>query len=95
MNKSNFYHAVYALLAQAAVWLLTGDLLSGAMVGTAFFFGREMTQYQTRLAASGTHITMQNPLLLFCFWRWGSDSVLDVASPALVTFSIWAIANGA
>jgi len=92
MNASNLYHTAYALLAQGMVWVLTGNLLAGAMAGTCFFFGREVAQYQASLATKGVYVTMKNPLELFKFWRWSCDSLLDVALPAIATLVVWRFA---
>ena len=44
MNRSNFEHAGFALLIQGVVWLLTGNLLAGALLAIGVFFGREHAQ---------------------------------------------------
>lgn len=48
MNKTNFYHAIYALVFQAIIGFLTGNWWAGAAAGAFFFIGREHTQAEYR-----------------------------------------------
>lgn len=42
MNETNFEHAIYAVLLQIAVGVLTGNWWIGAAAGVFFFLGREL-----------------------------------------------------
>jgi hypothetical protein len=83
MNRSNFEHAGFALLMQGAVWLLTGNLLAGALLAIGFFFGREHSQAEYKAINTdfdGKRANMPwyagfNPKY------WSKDSVLDLALP--------------
>ncbi len=44
MNRTNLYHAAFALAMQAGIGLLSGDWWTAAAFGMAFFLGREVTQ---------------------------------------------------
>lgn len=83
MNRTNFEHVGYALLMQGVVWLLTGNLLAGAMLGVGFFFGREHAQVEYKAINTdfdGKRANMPwyagfNPKY------WTLDAVLDVLFP--------------
>lgn len=87
MNSTNFEHAIYALLAQLAVGILTGDWWAGAAVGTVFFLGREHAQSERKLAGAAG-VSALNPLVGFQVWRWSRDSQLDLLFPAIATLAV-------
>lgn len=43
-----FQHTIMALVAQAAIGLLTGNWWAGAALGSAYFIGREIDQAEYR-----------------------------------------------
>lgn len=74
MNGTNFEHAAYAMLMQAAIGLATGDWWSGAAFGGAFFLGREHAQAQ--------HAYQLGDFSAFDLRRWSIDARLDLLFPA-------------
>lgn len=74
MNRTNFEHAVYALLMQTAIGLVSGDWLAGACFGIAFFLGREHAQAQRAYGLGD--------FAAFDMRRWSLDSRLDLIFPA-------------
>lgn len=85
MNETNFEHAIYALLIQVAIALLSGNWWLGAAAASFFFLGREHAQFERRLVVGGAPIAGLNPLAGFQFWRWDLDSKLDLAFPVVAT----------
>jgi hypothetical protein len=81
MNKSNVEHAVFAVIMQLTVYLLTGNIVAGACFGYAFFLGREHAQFEYKLTGGGP-VGNLNPLAGFAFWKWGKDAQLDLLFPA-------------
>lgn len=81
---------------QGVVWLLTGNLLAGAMLAVGFFLGREHAQAEYKAINTdfdGKRANMPwyagfNPKY------WTLDALLDVAFPtaaviAVLLLSIW------
>ena len=88
MNSSNFIHAGYALLMQFIVWLITGDLLAGAMLGVGFFAGRAHSQAEYRSIEQfygGKRANLPNEFVAFMPRAWDLDSVLDLVFPIIAT----------
>lgn len=84
MNRSNFEHAAWALLFQIITAIITGSWLAGALVGAAFFLGREHAQRQATLArAEGLSVKDLNPWEGFDFGSWSRDSQLDLLMPVV------------
>lgn len=81
MNETNFEHAIYAVLLQIAVGVLTGNWWIGAAAGVFFFLGREHAQFERKLAVAGGTVGTLNPLAGFQLWKWSLDSQLDLAFP--------------
>lgn len=75
MNYTNFEHAFYALLMQAAIGLTTGDWFAGACFGVAFFLGREHAQAQRKHNLGD--------FAAFDMRRWSLDSRLDLIFPVI------------
>ena len=88
MNKTNFTHALWALLMQAAVGLPTGDWFAGALLGGGFFVAREHAHEQVDIQRrTGVAVAAQNPLLGF---KWTStDRILDAAFPVAAVSAVW------
>lgn len=88
MNETNFEHAIYGVLLQIAVGLLTGNWWIGAAAGAFFFFGREHAQFERKLAGAGGTVGTLNPLAGFQLWKWSLDSKLDLAFPVAATLLV-------
>lgn len=96
MNVSNFIHAGYALLIQFVVWLITGDLLAGAMLGVGFFLGREHSQAEYRSIEKfygGKRANMPNDFVGFMPRAWDLDSVLDLVFPIIAVSVVCVVAS--
>jgi len=89
MNRTNFEHAGYALLMQGVVWLLTGNLLAGAMLGVGFFFGREHAQAEYKAINTDFGGKRANMPWYAGFKPkyWTLDAVLDVLFPTAVVIA--------
>lgn len=77
MNRTNLEHLTIALIIQGAGWLLCGGLISGALLATGIFIGREHAQREYKLG---------DPSLLVGYealdvWRWTTDAQLDLLLP--------------
>ena len=70
MNRSNWEHVLYALLAQAIVGLVTGSLWIGAALSIGFFAGREHAQREYQIT-EGYPVGGLKPWE--GFRGWGSD----------------------
>jgi hypothetical protein len=83
MNRSNFEHAGFALLMQGAVWLLTGNLLAGALLAIGFFFGREHSQAEYKAINTDFGGKRANMPWYAGFKPkyWSLDAALDVLFP--------------
>ena len=84
MNISNFEHVLYALLIQAAVWLLTRSWVLGAVLVTGVFIGREHAQREYN--AGG--LSKLSPWEAFNIWDWSLDAQLDLALPVLAVLMV-------
>jgi len=73
MNKTNFEHALYALLMQLSIAIPTGNWWAGAAFGSAFFLGREHAQAQRTYNLGD--------IAAFDIRIWSLDSQLDLAFP--------------
>ena len=95
MNKTNFEHAGYAVAMQLSVWLLTGNLLAGALLGIGFFLGREHAQAEYRAIEKFYNGKRANMPWYggFEFRAWSLDSVLDFVLPIVATLSTIGIIN--
>lgn len=81
MNKSNIEHLVFGLIAQAAIWIVTGSLWLGFAFVTGLFLGREHAQFE---------YTLNDPPKIkrhkaLAFWKWSTDAKIDFALPVLIT----------
>lgn len=92
MNLTHLEHAVIALVMQAVIGLLTGNLWVGAAFGAAFFIGREHAQAEERyIEANGgrRYTTPQSPeWAVFNLTWWNSDSLLDLIVPTLTVVAV-------
>ena len=84
MNRTNLEHLTIALIIQCAGWLLCGDLISGALLATGIFIGREHAQREYKLG---------DPSLLVGYealdlWRWEMDALLDLLIPVV---GVWGV----
>jgi len=78
---------------QGVVWLLTGNLLAGALLAIGFFLGREHTQTEYKAINTdfdGKRANMPwyagfNPKY------WSLDALLDVLVPTVVVVAFWLI----
>ncbi len=86
MNASSLAHAALALLAQAAIGLLTGNWWAGAAFGGAFYFGREVAQYESdQLKLYGFRGGEDGMPWYegFKLTQWSSDAKFDLAVPVV------------
>ena len=82
---------------QIIVWLLTGNMLAGALFGAAFFVGREHTQAEYR-AINRNFAGKRSAMPWYEGFKptyWSLDSVLDLLFPviavSLVTVIYWKV----
>lgn len=86
MNRTNFEHAAYAMLIQAAIGLITGDWFAGACFSVAFFLGREHAQAEERYIKANGGVRANAKWPEFGALQpklWNIDSVLDFVAPAV------------
>jgi hypothetical protein len=95
MNRSNFEHAGFALLMQGAVWLLTGNLLAGALLAIGFFFGREHSQAEYKAINTDFGGKRANMPWYAGFKPkyWSTDAKLDTLFPAVFCAMVYFINN--
>jgi hypothetical protein len=93
MNRTHFEHAGFALLMQGAVWLLTGNLLAGALLAIGFFFGREHSQAEYKAINTDFDGKRANMPWYAGFKPkyWTLDALLDVLIPTVVVVAFWLI----
>ena len=87
MNRTNFLHALYALLMQAAFGILYGDWWMGAAFAVAWFISREHAHRQNDIAdVTGVPVPKQNPLKGFS--GWSLDAKLDALFPLIACAAV-------
>jgi hypothetical protein len=84
MNHTNWEHAIFALIGQIVIFLITGSWWLGAIGASGFFLGREHAQFEYKIGNPST----LNPLEGFQFWKWNLDSKLDSLFPVVSTFGL-------
>lgn len=93
MNITNLYHTLYALLIQAVVLTIGGNVLVGASAGSFFFIGREIAQAEYRWIkqfGKGKRANMpETGGLDWRVWRGEYDAIFDWLLPSVV---VWAVA---
>lgn len=87
LNRTHIEHAAYALLMQAAVALVVGDLWLGAAFGAAFFVGREHAQAEARVPP-GTRMPELEALRAR---YWSVDAMLDWIAPLVAVVAAAAL----
>lgn len=85
--KTGIQHGVMAVVIQAIVFVVLKDLIAGALVGSALFYGREHAQAQYKLANGKSVKTLKwsdgaNPV------AWNLDGKLDFGIPVAMTFAV-------
>ena len=95
MNRTNFEHAGYALAMQGALWLLTGSLLTGAVLAIGFFFGREHAQAEYKAINADFNGQRANMPWYAGFnpKYWSLDAVLDVLLPTAAVLAVFLFAK--
>ena len=89
MNASSLAHAALSLLAQAVIGFTTGNWWAGAAFGGAFYFGREVAQFETsRLSYFGKRASLGSDEGMpwyegFKLAEWSADAKFDLAVPAI------------
>jgi len=89
VNPSNFAHAFLAVLAQVLIGLTTGNWWAGAAFGGAFYFGREVSQFETgRLKYFGKRASLGSDEGMpwyegFRITQWSADAQFDLLVPVL------------
>ena len=81
MNRTNLEHAVYALIIQIAIGLLTNNWWAGMAAGSALFIGREHAQREYQIG----NPSKLKPWQGFDIHRWSLDAQLDAAFPIIAT----------
>jgi hypothetical protein len=78
---------------QGAVWLLTGNLLAGALLAIGFFFGREHSQAEYKAINTDFGGKRANMPWYAGFKPkyWTLDALLDVLAPAVIVIVVWLI----
>ncbi len=87
MNRTHLEHALFGLMMQVAVGLLTGNWWAGSTLAIGIFVGREHAQAEYRwIETFGSHRRAYMP-----WWGgfdlrvWKADAWLDWIFPAIVT----------
>lgn len=87
MNLSNILHALLALIAQSVIGLSTSNWWAGAAFGGAFYFGREVAQFEAqRLLDFGKRAALFDSEGMpwyegFKLTRWSRDAWFDLICP--------------
>lgn len=84
MNSSNFLHALLAAIIQIVLGLVTQDWFLASAVPVALFIGREEHTYEVD---SGLGRSLKG----FAFWKWSTDSQLDVLFPIAAVVIIYTV----
>jgi len=87
MNSSNLQHALWAVLFQVPLGLVTGNFWLGVALGSGFFLGREVAQREYKLTNGGS-VKGLKPWVGFDILKWGLDAKLDLAFPVLATVAV-------
>lgn len=85
------HHADIALAIQLAIWLVTGDLLLGAVAASMYFIGREVAQAEERCIGLFYNSKRANAPI-WCGFEpraWNKKGLLDWIVPTLVCFIIY------
>jgi hypothetical protein len=95
MNRTNFEHAGYALVMQGALWLLTGSLLTGAVLAIGFFFGREHAQAEYKAINTDFNGKRADTPWYAGFnpKYWSLDAALDVLFPTAAVLAVFLFAK--
>jgi len=91
MDITPLTHGLLAVVLQALTaaccwrWFKGRALTVGAIAGSMFYFGRELTQHEAKIARH-QHISVVDsfPQGLY-LWNWSLDALLDLAMPILFT----------
>lgn len=94
MDITPLTHGLLAVVLQAITaaccWRRFGSRawVVGAIAGSMFYFGRELTQHEAKIARH-QHISVADsfPQGLY-LWNWSLDSLLDLAAPILFTTAV-------
>lgn len=84
MNRTNFEHLFVALIIQAIVFLMIGNLWWGVVLAGAIFFTREHAQREYKLGDPSKLVGYE----AFDVWRWKLDPVLDFVVPVAGTLAV-------
>jgi hypothetical protein len=85
MNRTNFEHAIYALLMQLPFGLL-GHWWMGAAFAIGFFLGREHAQVQHEIQDATSYdeaYGIEGDFAAFKVWKWSLDAQLDLLLPVV------------
>ncbi|EHL7589010.1 hypothetical protein DU292_08230 [Escherichia coli] len=93
MDLTIIGHALAAAVIQVVVGMLTGDYLTGGLIGCTFFFAREHTQAEYRYIAEfcGGKRERMPWYGGFLPKAWNIASVFDFAAPAFLCFLIYIV----
>ena len=87
MNASNFQHALWAVLFQVPLGLVTGNFWLGVAFSSGFFLGREVAQREYKLTNGGS-VKDLKPWAGFDILKWGLDAKLDLLFPVVATVAV-------
>lgn len=87
INRSHAEHSLIAVVVQLLLWPLFGGIAAGA-IACAVFLGREIAQHEYKGGGP-----KRVSLLYGLFHHWSTDSILDVAAPAVACASIVVLAR--
>lgn len=94
MDITPLTHGLLAVVLQvitaACCWRWFGGraLTVGAIAGSMFYFGRELTQHELKIARS-QHISVVESFPQGVYlWNWSLDGLLDLAMPILFTTAV-------
>ena len=93
MNRTNFDHAVIAVIIQFALWPILG-LYSSGIFAVAVFIGREYAQVEYKVRDdTGISLTNMMPWHIMKMKYFTLDGFLDWFIPAIFCFCIAALAG--
>ena len=83
-------HTFIALFIQGLVWLLTGNLIYGALLAIAYFYGREFAQAEYRwMDANNTNRSAMPWYVGFDIRNWTYDALVnDFVLPSIAVICV-------
>ena len=91
MNRSNWEHVAIALLVQALVGIVSGDLWIGAAFAIGLFLGREHAQREYQVTKGGP---VGNLNVFAGLKGWSKDTYLDFFPASIAVIVVAIISKG-